>query len=262
MRYCSCWNGQTNTASYLLSLLFTPSHQSQSRVFFLCCFVIASNLLLQRPHFLTDKAGSLILEVVLSLKVWRAGLSPVCPCGERHTHCTMCSRIHPAPQLYYPIYLLWLLQVLLWDLLAPTGEPQRWRRLWLYPPALLSVSSSGTLWSLQTWVTVRAEGNRTPRPASGRSALVSRSRVSSAAQPSWLKGCVHLVSLMGVISGSGSKHSAYKIKHECIKVMPGACLLPVLLSAWKKGRHRKETLKVAIFFICQLPLFVSNISHV
>lgn len=65
-------------------MLFMPSHQSQSRVFFLCCFVIASNLLLQ-PHFLTDKAGSLILEVVLSLKVWRAGLSRVCPCGETHT---------------------------------------------------------------------------------------------------------------------------------------------------------------------------------
>lgn len=61
-----------------------------------------------------------------------------------------------------------------------------------------------------------------------------------AAQPSWLKGCVHLVPLMGVISGSGSKHSGYKIKHECIKVMPGACLLPVLLSAERKSEIEKR----------------------
>lgn len=34
-------------------------------------------------------------------------------------------------------------------------------------------------------------------------------------------------SLRGAVSGSGSKHSGYKIKQECIKAMLGACLLNV-----------------------------------
>lgn len=80
------------------------------------------------------------------------------------------------------------------------------------------------------------------------------------------KGCVHLVPLMGAISGHGSKHGGYKIKHECIKVMPAACLLPVFLSAQKKERDGKQTLKVAIFFfisnlLCSFPTSVTfNIS--
>ncbi len=158
--------------------------------------------------------------------------------------------------------------MLLWDLLAPTGESRRWRRLWLYQLALLSVSSSRTPWPQQTWVTDGTEGNRTQRPVSGRSALISRSHVSSvccrAVQPSWLKGCVRLgtASLMGVISGSGRKHSGYKIRLECIKAMPEACLLALLLSTQKKEWDRKEALKVAIFLICQLPLLASNIIHI
>lgn len=99
----------------------------------------------------------------------------------------------------------------------------------------VSSSSSGTPW---------VGGNRTRCPGHS---------LADRMFPLW-KGCVHLVSLMGVIS-------SYKIKHECIKTTPAACLLPIPLSTQRKEQGGKDTLKAAILLTCQLPLFVSSISH-
>lgn len=166
-------------------------------------------------------------EVSLALKVCGARLM-VRELLPGRAHCSRPSRIHPGPQLYYSIYLHWLFRVATMRPARPPGEPRRGGDYY-----------ESVHWPFYVSAAAGHCGRRRPRVPSFAGRMFP-SVCCRAAQPSWLKGCVHLVPLMGVISGSGSKHSGYKIKHECIKVMPGACLLPVLLSAERKSEIEKR----------------------
>lgn len=214
-------------------------------VFFLCCFEIAASLLLM-PHFPTEKS---LLEVCRACWMVREQPPGLSLGGNSNTHTVPSAVQSILGQSFITRFIYSACFRSTAALLTPTGEPRQWRRLWLYQLALLSVSSSRTLWPLQILVTACAEGNRTQSASWGRSPLINRSRVSSvccrAIQPSWLKGWADLrtASLMGVISGSGSKHSGYKIRRECIKAMSWACFTVTITKYPKERAKSKRSMK-------------------
>lgn len=143
--------------------------------------------------------------------------SQVCPWEEIVTHTLNHLQSNP----FCPTALL--LDLFTLDGSGATVRPSRPHR-WAPAVEAITTLSAGLIKCRQQQtghshrVTESQREIGTPRPVSGFSPLISRSHVSRiccrAVQPSWLEGCVHLgtASLMGAVSGSGSKHSRYKIK--------------------------------------------------